>query len=164
MAAAIAGRTSRLAIVIAALLAPLNDPVKVAEELAALDLASRGRVTVVIGAGYRDEECATYGSDRARRGPLVEEFVETLRNAWSGEAFSWRLRTVRVTPRPLTHRQEPWHALNVASRSSPLNPLEPPQHLQGPLHSSRRHCTGLSRLSLAWQRTAARHATAVATR
>src|SRR5207248_9873568 len=64
LAAAIAGRTKRININIAALLVPLHDPVRLAEELAVLDLASGSRVGVVAGLGYRDEEFAMAGVDR----------------------------------------------------------------------------------------------------
>jgi alkanesulfonate monooxygenase SsuD/methylene tetrahydromethanopterin reductase-like flavin-dependent oxidoreductase (luciferase family) len=102
MAGLITGRTKRLRVSIACMLAPLNDPIRVAEEVVILDLASRGRVSVVLGAGYRPEEFAMYGVDRSRRAQLLEEFVETLRHAWTGQPFEWRGRTVRVTPTPLT--------------------------------------------------------------
>ncbi len=102
LAAAIVGRTKRLPVVVAALLAPLNDPVRTAEQLAVLDLAGRGRVTVVLGAGYRPEEFEMYGVDRTGRGRLVEEFAEVLLKSWSGEPFEWRGREVRVTPVPRT--------------------------------------------------------------
>ena len=101
MAGLITGRTKRLRVSIACMLAPLNDPIRVAEEVVVLDLASRGRVSVVLGAGYRPEEFAMYGVDRSRRAQLLEEFVETLRHAWTGQPFEWRGRTVRVTPTPL---------------------------------------------------------------
>ena len=61
MAAAVAGRTSSIRILIAALVLPLYTPVRLAEDLAVLDLASGGRVDLVIGAGYRPEEVAMYG-------------------------------------------------------------------------------------------------------
>ncbi len=107
LAGLIAGRTERLAIVVAALIAPLNDPVRVAEQLVVLDLASQGRVSVVLGAGYRPEEFAMYGVDRSRRGELVEEFATVLRQAFTGQPFEWRGRTIRVTPRPLSEPHPP---------------------------------------------------------
>ncbi len=102
MAGLILGRTQRLQVSIACMLAPLNDPVRIAEEMVVLDLASRGRLSVVLGAGYRPEEFAMYGVDRSRRGQLLEEFAEVLRLAWTGEEFEWRGRKVRVTPTPFT--------------------------------------------------------------
>lgn len=100
MAAMILGRTKRLMVSIACMIAPLNDPIRVAEQMAVIDLASRGRLSVVFGAGYRPEEFEMYGVERSRRGQLLEEFVETLSKAWKGEPFEWRGRTVLVTPKP----------------------------------------------------------------
>jgi len=102
MAAAVAGRTRRILINIAAVLVPLHDPVRMAEELAVLDLLSGGRVSFVAGLGYRPEEFEMAGVDRAQRAPLLEEYVEVMRQAWTGEPFEWRGRTVRVTPKPVT--------------------------------------------------------------
>jgi alkanesulfonate monooxygenase SsuD/methylene tetrahydromethanopterin reductase-like flavin-dependent oxidoreductase (luciferase family) len=100
LAAAIAGRTKNLQINIAALLVPLHDPVRLAEQLATVSLASGGRVSLVAGLGYRPEEFTMANVDRKRRGRLLEEYVEVLRKAWSGEPFEWQGRTVRVTPKP----------------------------------------------------------------
>lgn len=102
VAAAIAGRTRALPISIQALLVPLHDPLRLAEDLAALDLMSGGRSSFTAGLGYRDEEFEMFGVDRRRRAPILEETVEVLRRAWTGEPFEHRGRTVRVTPRPLS--------------------------------------------------------------
>jgi alkanesulfonate monooxygenase SsuD/methylene tetrahydromethanopterin reductase-like flavin-dependent oxidoreductase (luciferase family) len=102
MAAAVAGRTKRIGINIAAILVPLHDPVRLAEQLVVLDLASGGRVSFVAGVGYRYEEFEMAGVDRKQRGKLLEEYVDVMRKAWTGEPFEWRGRTVRVTPTPLT--------------------------------------------------------------
>jgi len=100
MAAAIAGRTKRIRISIAAVLVPVHDPVRLAEQFAVLDLASGNRVSFVAGLGYRQEEFDMAGVDRKQRGTLLEECVTVMRKAWSGEPFEWRGRTVRVTPKP----------------------------------------------------------------
>jgi len=100
LAAAIAGRTSRLPITIAAVLLPLHDPVRLAEQVATVQLVSGGRLSLVAGLGYREEEFAMAGIERRRRGELLEEYVAVLRQAWSGEPFVWRGRTIRVTPVP----------------------------------------------------------------
>ena len=102
LAAALAGRTQRIRIGISALLAPLYDPLRLAEDLAVLDLASGGRVATTLGLGYRPEEYAAFGVDFDARGRLLDECIETLLTAWRGEPFAWRGRTVRVTPRPFT--------------------------------------------------------------
>jgi alkanesulfonate monooxygenase SsuD/methylene tetrahydromethanopterin reductase-like flavin-dependent oxidoreductase (luciferase family) len=100
LAAAIAGRTKRIQINIAAILVPLHDPVRLAEQLATLALVSGGRVGFVAGLGYRAEEFAMAGVDRRQRAKLMEEYVDVMRQAWSGEPFEWRGRTVRATPKP----------------------------------------------------------------
>jgi alkanesulfonate monooxygenase SsuD/methylene tetrahydromethanopterin reductase-like flavin-dependent oxidoreductase (luciferase family) len=106
-AAALAGRTKSVRITISALLATLYDPVKLAEDLAVLDLASRGRVSTTLGMGYRPEEYASFGQDYAARGKLLDESIEVLLKAWTGEPFSWRGRTVRVTPRGFSQPHPP---------------------------------------------------------
>jgi alkanesulfonate monooxygenase SsuD/methylene tetrahydromethanopterin reductase-like flavin-dependent oxidoreductase (luciferase family) len=100
LAAAIAGRTRKIRITVAAALVPLHDPVRMAEQLAVLDLASGSRVSFVAGLGYRQQEFEMAGIERAQRGKLLEEYVGVMRRAWTGEPFEWRGRTIRVTPRP----------------------------------------------------------------
>lgn len=100
LAAAIAGRTKRIPINIAAVLVPLHDPIRLAEQLATASLVSGGRVSLVAGLGYRAEEFEMAGVDRKRRGTLLEESVRAMRQAWTGEPFEYRGRTVRVTPKP----------------------------------------------------------------
>ena len=100
LAAAVAGRTRRLRITIAAVLLPLHDPVRIAEQIAVVDLVSPGRLSMVAGLGYRQEEFDMAGVDRTTRGKLLDEYVDVLRKAWSGEPFEWRGRTIRVMPKP----------------------------------------------------------------
>jgi alkanesulfonate monooxygenase SsuD/methylene tetrahydromethanopterin reductase-like flavin-dependent oxidoreductase (luciferase family) len=100
LAAAIAGRTRRIRITIAAVLVPLHDPIRFAEQVAVLDLASGSRFGFVAGLGYRPEEFAMAGVERNQAGRLVEEYIDVMRKAWTGEPFEWRGRTIRVTPRP----------------------------------------------------------------
>jgi alkanesulfonate monooxygenase SsuD/methylene tetrahydromethanopterin reductase-like flavin-dependent oxidoreductase (luciferase family) len=102
LAAAIAARTAQLPINVAALLLALYEPVKLAEDLAVVDLISRGRVSYVVGIGYRDEEFAMFGVDRRRRGALVEDRISLLRRLWAGEAVEVDGRAVQVTPPPYT--------------------------------------------------------------
>src|SRR5262249_52447772 len=81
LAAAIAGRTKRLQINIAAVLVPLHDPVRLAEQLAVVQLVSGGRLSLVAGMGYRDEEVQMAGVDRRQRGRLPQEDVRLVRQA-----------------------------------------------------------------------------------
>lgn len=99
-AAAAAGRTRNIRIGIAALLVPFYDPIRLAEDVAVLDALSHGRVDLILGTGYVAEEFAMYGVPLSERGARLEETVETLRQAWTGEPFTFRGRPARVTPKP----------------------------------------------------------------
>ena len=100
IAAAVAARTRRIGISIVAALLPLHDPIRMAEQCAAVQLISNGRLMLVAGLGYRREEFAMAGIEHGQRGRLLEEHLGVMQKAWSGEPFEWRGRTVRVTPRP----------------------------------------------------------------
>jgi alkanesulfonate monooxygenase SsuD/methylene tetrahydromethanopterin reductase-like flavin-dependent oxidoreductase (luciferase family) len=102
VAAALAVRTTTLPINVAALLLPFYEPVKLAEDLAVVDLLSRGRVSYVIAIGYREEEFAMFGIDRRRRARIAEERVGILRRLWAGEEVELDGRRARVTPGPFT--------------------------------------------------------------
>jgi alkanesulfonate monooxygenase SsuD/methylene tetrahydromethanopterin reductase-like flavin-dependent oxidoreductase (luciferase family) len=102
LASAIAGRTQRLPIQVAALILPLHDPIELAEQMTVLDLASAGRVSYVLAVGYRAEEYAMFGRELRARGRRMDACLAALRRAFSGEAFEFEGRTVRVLPRPAT--------------------------------------------------------------
>lgn len=102
LASAIAATTERIAITIAALLAPLHDPLRLAEDLAVLDHVAKGRTVVVLGLGYRPEEFAALGVDRSKRAALLEAAVAEMRRAWSGEAIERNGVTLTVGPPPFT--------------------------------------------------------------
>jgi alkanesulfonate monooxygenase SsuD/methylene tetrahydromethanopterin reductase-like flavin-dependent oxidoreductase (luciferase family) len=102
LASAIAARTTTLPITVAALLVPLHDPVRLAEDMAVLDVISGGRVAHIAGLGYRPEEYEMFGRALSERGARMEECLRVLRKAWTGEEFEYDGRRVRVTPKPLT--------------------------------------------------------------
>ncbi|MFE2213223.1 LLM class flavin-dependent oxidoreductase [Streptomyces canus] len=101
-AGAVFGATRRIAVTVSAVIGPLHDPLRLAEEIAVLDLLSGGRLVTVAGIGYRPEEYALFDVEWTRRGRLQDELLETLLKAWTGEEFEYRGRTVRITPRPFT--------------------------------------------------------------
>lgn len=100
LGAAIAARTTRIELEISALVVTLHHPLRVAEDLAVLDLLSGGRLSVVLGAGYRRPEFEMFGIDWHRRPALIEEAVAMLRQAWTGEPFEFRGHQVQIRPRP----------------------------------------------------------------
>ena len=102
LASAIAARTKTLSLQIAALLPVFHDPIRLAEDIAVLDIMSNGRVSYVLGLGYRPEEFAMFGVPMKGRGRQMEKCVTALRRALSGEAFEYDGRAVEVTPRPVS--------------------------------------------------------------
>lgn len=102
LATAIAARTESAFINVAAVLLPLYDPIKLAEDMVVLDILSRGRVSYTIGMGYRDEEYAMFGVERKRRGKILESKLQALQQALAGEPFEYEGRAVHVTPKPFT--------------------------------------------------------------
>jgi alkanesulfonate monooxygenase SsuD/methylene tetrahydromethanopterin reductase-like flavin-dependent oxidoreductase (luciferase family) len=87
MGGGVAARTKRCSISLGAVILPLHDPVKIAEQIAVLDLMSNGRLLVTFGAGYVAEEFAAFGVSLKDRGRLLDEGVETILRALSGERF-----------------------------------------------------------------------------
>jgi alkanesulfonate monooxygenase SsuD/methylene tetrahydromethanopterin reductase-like flavin-dependent oxidoreductase (luciferase family) len=100
MAAAMAARTTDVRFLIAALIAPFHDPLRLAEDMVVLDHLSKGRVDLVVAGGYVGEEFAMFDVPSATRPARVTELVRTLKGAFSGEPFDYRGRTVHVTPGP----------------------------------------------------------------
>jgi alkanesulfonate monooxygenase SsuD/methylene tetrahydromethanopterin reductase-like flavin-dependent oxidoreductase (luciferase family) len=100
LAAAMGARTRRIRFRTSVLLAPLYDPIKLAEDVAVTQLATGGRLVLGIGGGYRPAEFESFGRRLEDRWRAIGETIECLRLAWSGEPFTWKGRRCLVTPRP----------------------------------------------------------------
>jgi probable F420-dependent oxidoreductase len=103
---AVAARTERLQVGTAVMLAPFHNPLRIAEDAAVLDNISGGRLNLGLGLGWVPEEYRMFGVPTAGRGKRLEEFVEVLRGAWTGERFShagrfYPLEDVLVRPAPV---------------------------------------------------------------
>ena len=106
LAAHLAATTERVRIGLGVLVAPLFNPLALAEELATIDVLSGGRLVVGLGAGYRKSECAAFGVDWDDRVPRLRAMVPILRGLWAGEAVTaegtWgRLEGARLPLRPV---------------------------------------------------------------
>ena len=100
LAAAIAARTERLALSLILLL-PFYDAVRLAEDMAVLDIISKGRASYILALGYRPEEFEHFGVDMRTRGKLVDEKLALLRELLSGTAV-FEGRHINTTPPPHT--------------------------------------------------------------
>jgi alkanesulfonate monooxygenase SsuD/methylene tetrahydromethanopterin reductase-like flavin-dependent oxidoreductase (luciferase family) len=84
MCAAIAARTRGIEVGTALLLAPLYEPLRLAEDAAVVDLLADGRLVLGLGLGWREEEFEVLGvpiRDRVRR---LEWAIEACKEAWRG--------------------------------------------------------------------------------
>ncbi|RDH76241.1 LLM class flavin-dependent oxidoreductase [Mycolicibacterium moriokaense] len=99
LGSAIAARTTRLPLMLIVIL-PLYEPVRLAEEIAVLDILSKGRASYTFGIGYRPEEFDQFGVDIRARGALADEKLALLRALLAGETVTVDGRQIRVTPQP----------------------------------------------------------------
>jgi alkanesulfonate monooxygenase SsuD/methylene tetrahydromethanopterin reductase-like flavin-dependent oxidoreductase (luciferase family) len=98
MASAVAARTERIAIILAAVVLPLYDPVRLAEDIAVLDNISNGRVAYVFGIGHRDEEYEHVGVNPRLRGRLADAHTDLVLKLLKGKPITLDGRRVHVTP------------------------------------------------------------------
>lgn len=100
LAAAAGSRTSRIAITLGAIVLPLHDPVKVAEQIAVTDLICQGRLHTVLVAGYARHEFEAFGRQFDQRGKLLDSGLGVLTRALAGERFNDGARDIFVRPLP----------------------------------------------------------------
>lgn len=108
MASAIAARTDAMEVGIGLAITPIHEPVRLAEDAAALNLLARdggGSATLGLGLGYRDVEYEAFGVDRGERVGWLLDTVDACRESWSEGSMDFEGRVadypaVDVTPKP----------------------------------------------------------------
>ena len=112
MAAALAQRYPEVKIGILGPILPLAQPIRVAEEIAMVDVLSGGRTVVGFFRGIPNEHLV-YGVPTAVTRELFEEALALIVRAWTEpETFGWegryyRFRTISPMPRPLQQPHPP---------------------------------------------------------
>ena len=94
--ARLAPETGDMRLKTSVLLAPLLNPVDVAENVATIDHISHGRFDFGVSIGYRDKELAAVMLKRKDRVPKLEESLDILKRLWSGEEVTFAGRYVNV--------------------------------------------------------------------
>jgi probable F420-dependent oxidoreductase len=103
----IASATTAVNLHFSLIVVPYRNPFLVARMLGTLDLVSRGRVIAGLGAGYLRPEFDAVGADFSERGVQIDEAVDAMRAAWTGEPVTlegrdWKAAGNTMRPVPLT--------------------------------------------------------------
>lgn len=115
----VAERTKRLRIGTAVSLAAFYHPLRLAEEVALLDVLSEGRVNWGAGRGFDPDEFRAFGVPVAESRERFHEAVEIVLAAWGSERLDWhgrhwRFEGIELLPKP---HQQPHPPVWVASGS-----------------------------------------------
>ena len=115
----VAARTKNLRIGTGVSLAPFYNPLRLAEEVALLDVLSNGRVNWGVGRGYQEGEFRAFGVDPQQSYQVFREHVQAVIGAWTEERFTFegehfRCHDVEVLPKPA---QKPHPPVWLASSS-----------------------------------------------
>jgi alkanesulfonate monooxygenase SsuD/methylene tetrahydromethanopterin reductase-like flavin-dependent oxidoreductase (luciferase family) len=107
-----AARTERLRIGTAVSLAPMYHPLRLAEEVALLDVLSGGRVNWGAGRGNDPIEFEVFGLDRESSYARFRENVDVVLRAWCEDRVTYegefiQVRDVEVLPKPLQKPHPP---------------------------------------------------------
>ncbi|HVC45224.1 MAG TPA: LLM class flavin-dependent oxidoreductase [Candidatus Binataceae bacterium] len=102
-AAAIAARTKRIRIPLGVLLMPFHNPVRLAEDIAVVDVISRGRFELGVGVGYKVEEFEGFNVAFGERGGRTNEALQIIDRLLRGETVTFKgkyfeINRARVTP------------------------------------------------------------------
>jgi len=116
-----AARTARLRIGTGVSLAPFYNPLRLAEEVALLDVLSGGRVNWGAGRGFERSEFKAFGIAGEESAARFHETVDIVLKAWSNDKLSYQGKYfsydgVEVLPKPL---QQPHPPVWMAASSLP---------------------------------------------
>ncbi len=112
MAMHIAGRTGRLRIGTAVTLAAFYHPLRIAEDIALLDVLSGGRVNWGVGRGFDRTEYAAFDVTAEESYPRFREHVDIVLQAWENDRLTyrgqyWSFDDVEVLPKPYQRPRPP---------------------------------------------------------
>jgi probable F420-dependent oxidoreductase len=110
--AGFATRTSRLLLGTDILVFPFYHPVRLAEDIALLDVMAGGRFIFGTAIGYKPDEFALYGTPLEKRGARFEEGLQLMKALWSNDAVTFRghyyqLHEARIEPKPVSKPHPP---------------------------------------------------------
>jgi probable F420-dependent oxidoreductase len=112
IAAAIAARTKRIRIASGVILMPFHNPVRLAEDIAVVDVISGGRLELGLGVGYKLEEFKSFGVPFNERGARTNEAIGIVRRLLDGETVTVKSKffdfnNIKITPEPIQRPHPP---------------------------------------------------------
>ncbi len=121
MGAYVAARTQKLRIGTAVTLAAMYQPLRIAEEIALIDVLSGGRVNWGAGRGFDATEFRAFGVPGEESTARFREAVDIVLSAWRNERLSYQgqyfqFDDIEVLPKPL---QQPHPPVWMAATSEP---------------------------------------------
>jgi alkanesulfonate monooxygenase SsuD/methylene tetrahydromethanopterin reductase-like flavin-dependent oxidoreductase (luciferase family) len=121
VASAMAAVTKRIKIGTGALILPLHNPIRVAEDAAVVDNISGGRLILGVALGYRKEEFDGFRIPMNQRPSRMEEGLDVIVGSWTQDNFSYegkryRFSNLNVTPKPV---QKPHIPLYIGAFEEP---------------------------------------------
>jgi alkanesulfonate monooxygenase SsuD/methylene tetrahydromethanopterin reductase-like flavin-dependent oxidoreductase (luciferase family) len=118
-----AGRTKRITLGTAVIVLPWHDPVRVAEQIALLDVMSGGRCLFGFGRGAASVEYAGFRVPMEEARPRFAEAAQIVVRALTHETFSWdgeffKIPETSIRPRPVSHPERRFYASSVSPESA----------------------------------------------
>jgi alkanesulfonate monooxygenase SsuD/methylene tetrahydromethanopterin reductase-like flavin-dependent oxidoreductase (luciferase family) len=120
-----AGRTKRIALGTAVIVLPWHDPVRVAEQIALLDIMCGGRCLFGFGRGAATVEYAGFRIPMEEARPRFVEAAKIVVKALTEEAFEWdgeffKIPRTSIRPRPISHPERRFYASSVSPESAEI--------------------------------------------
>ena len=121
----IAGRTKRIILGTAVIVLPWHDPVRVAEQIALLDILSHGRCVFGFGRGAASVEYAGFRIPMEEARPRFVEAAKIVVKALTQEVFDWdgeffKIPPTSIRPRPISHPERRFYASSVSPESAEI--------------------------------------------
>lgn len=103
--AGVVTRTERILLGTDVMVMPFYHPVRVAEDVAMLDIMSGGRFILGAAIGYKPDEFALYGTPLEKRGARFEEALQLIKLLWTQtevhfKGVYYQVEGLKIEPRP----------------------------------------------------------------
>ena len=120
-----AGRTKRVTLGTCVIVLPWHDPVRVAEQIALLDVMSGGRCIFGFGRGAASVEYAGFRIPMEEARPRFVEAAQIVVKALTNDVFSWegehfQIPPTSIRPRPISHPERRFYASSVSPESAEI--------------------------------------------